>query len=419
MGVALAADSAVTIGAQKVYNTANKIFALSNFHPVAIMIYGNSNFMGVPWETIIKSFRSEIEDERLNTLVEYCEKFLEFVKEDERLVIDAAEDERVREVFNSFLLEVLSKISDLIANESDSPEPGESEVVKIIDMNMTLILEALESEEYLKNYDETFKNDFEERHKSNILEVLNENIYVELPEQTVEIIVKIALNLFSRSVFYESSGVVITGYGEKELFPSLYEFEIAGSYCGRFMYSEKLPIIIASTQDEKNNTTTASIRPFAQKEMVYSFMEGIDPFLSKVLFDSLEDIFIQLPDMLQVAMKKQFSEDEQEQIRKTGFNVIDEFENVLRKVINNRYVEPVMDIVEVLPKEELAAMADALVNLTSFKRKITKDTESVGGPTDVAVISKGDGLIWIKRKHYFKPELNHHFFKNMGRGIQW
>jgi hypothetical protein len=40
------------------------------------------------------------------------------------------------------------------------------------------------------------------------------------------------------------------------------------------------------------------------------------------------------------------------------------------------------------------------------------DAETVGGPIDVAVLSKGDGFIWIKRKHYFKPELNPHFLTN-------
>lgn len=35
--------------------------------------------------------------------------------------------------------------------------------------------------------------------------------------------------------------------------------------------------------------------------------------------------------------------------------------------------------------------------------------ESVGGPVDVALISKGDGFVWIERKHYFKPELNPRF----------
>lgn len=39
---------------------------------------------------------------------------------------------------------------------------------------------------------------------------------------------------------------------------------------------------------------------------------------------------------------------------------------------------------------------------------------------DVAVISKGDGFIWIDRKQYFRPELNDHFFQNYygNRGSQ-
>jgi hypothetical protein len=40
--------------------------------------------------------------------------------------------------------------------------------------------------------------------------------------------------------------------------------------------------------------------------------------------------------------------------------------------------------------------------------------ETVGGPIDVAVISKGDGFVWIKRKHYFERDLNPHFFRNHG-----
>ena len=57
-------------------------------------------------------------------------------------------------------------------------------------------------------------------------------------------------------------------------------------------------------------------------------------------------------------------------------------------------------------------MSEALVNLTSFKRHVTKQAETVGGPIDVAVISRGDGLIWIKRKHYFSRDLNQHFLSN-------
>ena len=37
---------------------------------------------------------------------------------------------------------------------------------------------------------------------------------------------------------------------------------------------------------------------------------------------------------------------------------------------------------------------------------VTTSAESVSGPIDVAVISKGDGFVWIKRKQYFDPQLN-------------
>ena len=82
---------------------------------------------------------------------------------------------------------------------------------------------------------------------------------------------------------------------------------------------------------------------------------------------------------------------------------------------NERHAQPVVTAVAHLPKEELAAMAEALVSLTSFKRRVSHDPETVGGPIDVAVISKGDGFIWINRKHYFDPKLNHHFFANYYR----
>ena len=65
--------------------------------------------------------------------------------------------------------------------------------------------------------------------------------------------------------------------------------------------------------------------------------------------------------------------------------------------------------------DEMAELAETLVELQSLKEKVTKPTESVGGPIDVAVISKADGFIWIKRKHYFDPALNPRFLARQSR----
>jgi len=65
-----------------------------------------------------------------------------------------------------------------------------------------------------------------------------------------------------------------------------------------------------------------------------------------------------------------------------------------------------------LDKEDMANLAESLISLTSLIRRMSPGEETVGGPVDVAVISKGDGFIWMKRKHYFDKEKNHHFFDN-------
>ena len=71
-------------------------------------------------------------------------------------------------------------------------------------------------------------------------------------------------------------------------------------------------------------------------------------------------------------------------------------------------VDPIINSVKLIPLSEMASLAENLVNITSLRRTYAIDgnQQTVGGPTDVAVLSKGDGFVWIKRKHYFSRELN-------------
>lgn len=88
---------------------------------------------------------------------------------------------------------------------------------------------------------------------------------------------------------------------------------------------------------------------------------------------------------------------------------VDEFKSNLNKLTDN-FINPVLNSIGALPKDELANMAESLIHITSLKRKIASDLETVGGDIDVSIISKGDGFIWKRRKHYFDAELNPQFF---------
>ncbi len=95
--------------------------------------------------------------------------------------------------------------------------------------------------------------------------------------------------------------------------------------------------------------------------------------------------------------------------------ILDDFKDKMEKYRKDNHINPIIKTVSFLPKTELALMAETFVNITSFKRKMSMDAETVGGPIDVAVISKGDGFVWIKRKHYFNAELNPYFFSKYYR----
>ena len=59
-----------------------------------------------------------------------------------------------------------------------------------------------------------------------------------------------------------------------------------------------------------------------------------------------------------------------------------------------------------LSKNEMADLAESLIKFTSLRRRVSDDYETVKEPVDVAIISKHDGFVWVRRKLYFNSEFN-------------
>ncbi len=77
--VAIAADSAATSSNGKIFNKANKVFALSKMHPIGLIIHNSDSFMNTPWEVIIKMYRNKLGDTCFDTLEEYKKDFIAYL----------------------------------------------------------------------------------------------------------------------------------------------------------------------------------------------------------------------------------------------------------------------------------------------------------------------------------------------------
>jgi hypothetical protein len=89
--------------------------------------------------------------------------------------------------------------------------------------------------------------------------------------------------------------------------------------------------------------------------------------------------------------------------------LVQEFNDKLFGHQTEMHYNPLSKAIGNLPVDEIASLAETLIMLESLKEKVTDPSRSVGGEIDVALITKAEGLVWIKRKHYFPAELNLRF----------
>lgn len=421
MGAALAADSAVTVdvgNTSKVRNSALKVFHLSKYHPVGVMVYENASLLGVPWETIIKLFREKLGDTSLDTLEEYGNALVEFIEERKPSLFPM-------EVQKKYFLEALeaeytkidqaarSDLEDRVYyNRTESVldlDEVEFECANVAIQNHVAFWENQADAEYFRNFDSP-------AWISNLSGQVNDLVLRKFEAWHTEAdlvgpLQDLADLLIRKDYFPPEvlSGLVVVGFGDKEHFPVLQHIEIGGVYDNTLKIRPR-------TCERIDQSNLSIVRAFAHTNMVNSFLSGIPTNVAEDLQHARR--MIERMPLIAIDSIRALEDDERQEIRhrveaasnKQAKRFINE---VLDK--SDRRYDGIHQTIGSLSTSELAQVASTLVNLSSFEQRLSFERETVGGPVDVAVISKGDGFIWIDRKHYFQRELNEHFFGNYFR----
>lgn len=399
--VAIAADSAVTMGnTHKVVNSANKIFTLSKYHPVTVMTYSSAAFMGTPWDIIIKEYRKQLHDTSFLTVKEYLYDFIAFLHNRNFFC-----DERTQKLFMNSMLDFFYGLcrgeierNSGIAIKDQSKEDIENKLAECLKNNKPTE-KCQEFESY--SYEDFKKYAYDEvkNYVSNLgiadfnVDLLCESFFCYLTAK------------FSKP-FY--TGLVFVGYGESEIYPALYPVDIVLGMDGLLKYSEGENCIISE------HGSGAAIVPFAQTDVTQTIIRGINPSFQDIIYNVIDKSIKSYSG----AITNILDGDPATSAVSTAVkgldidSIIKDITTQINREMFSRYSKPLIDTVVLLDKEDMANMAESFISLTSLVRRMQPGEETVGGPVDVAVISKGDGFVWINRKHYFKPELNASFFSN-------
>ena len=391
-GIALAADSAGTYTGNKMfYNSMNKVFSLSRKYVYGAITYGATTIYNVSIDQVLKEFRTYLDSrEHISDFFEILPLFEAFINQNSSYYkFDLAEANHCNGLIKDLVVDWGNKIKT-VATEVDA----ENKISEILNQLETVMRGSLKIDNYdVSAYIKTTYNDYFNMLIGMIVPELNN-----FPTQK-ECFWDYICNYFNLSLTNETNnymGLFFAGYGHCDAFPKFTHIELYRVVGGKIKYR------LVENYEESNNH--AQIVPLAQPDVILTFCKGISNRFINYIPQKVESIINSKID----ALPDTFTIDQKNALKTSLSSSKAEIASAINTTIQNDNVKPILDSVQLIPLPEMGFLAESLVNITSLKRTFAIDgnLQTVGGPTDVAVMSKGDGFVWIKRKHYFDKQMN-------------
>ena len=417
MGIALAADSVVSINAngvqKKRHDSVVKLFMLSERNPVGIMVYNNASLLGVPWETIIKLFRRKLENDSFETLEEYGQKLIDFLKNHQNLFPLDVQQKYFQREFKSECYRIQQEAEMYYRL---LPLEQEIEFENMGKVRSAIVAEVIsdrlvrwEQQDDAEGFNKKLVKEFLGSMSGEVSKIVGKVLSDWLVDSSgVMQLNDIARHLiFKQDLDMEShTGLVIGGFGEQEHFPVVQHSVVYGMYGGILKYEE--PRV-----QKISEANPSYIESFAETKAVNEFLFGVSKKVVNEV-DRAVEIIRTAPGRALQQVTGMHRGKKAELIKETEITSEKDAKEIEEKIelLMKRRFGGILDVVDILPLKELAKVASTLVRLSSFDKQLSLEAETVGEPIDVAVISKGDGFIWIDRKHYFQAGLNHRYFRD-------
>ena len=404
LSIVLAADSATTVSywngmerEERYFKGANKIFQLSDFHPVGVMIYDAADIMGVPWEVVIKGFRVSISDKSFNDVEGYANEFVHYVDENYSFIpVDVR-----NKLFSEYIRQSIIHLISVPEGASRDDRIAKASALHDLAKSARYDGKSPFSELEVKKISEKYKTSIIE--KFLYISKLIDFTYLGEADEYVDLITFCALNKISQTG--PQTGLVFAGFGDHSVFPELVHLAECQFWDERFV-----PGRVSKTGPDYE--TPAIVQGFAQTAMSDTFSLGFSADIWSIFGDAVAEEASKLVARIEDALGCRLDEG-----KKADF-LVSSHESIRHKVMAHaleKHAMPLQRVIGVLPVDEMGELAETLINLQSLKEKVTKRSETVGGPVDVAAITKGEGLVWLKRKHYFDPSINSRYFDRRNR----
>jgi hypothetical protein len=402
-GIALAADSAATLGNREViFNTHQKIIPIGRF-PVAFLKAKPSLFMDVLCETLINkysSFMYSIPHEKEHVLGYFID-FMNYLENNLSYYSGEVEKRALSKFIYSYLDYIYSEYENQINEDKD-----ENIALSNLAKRLKKFFESLakeKSELRFKNqiiwgsvkqkYPQIIENTFNQYLKNE--RNLNHEGY-DFDQKQTKILDILDMILFKYGdIFFTDlnkyikfSEFILAGYGSKSPYPELVHVKLFLAFDGKTLYVIESEFFIP-TNDRKY------VQVMDEVSAIQAFYKGIEVSFENKIKDSISN-------RINHFLFKHFEKDKLLQSKNLVQILINDLNSTIAKdfeFLKYQNSEPLFSSIQYAPLTNLMEMAEELVSIAALRSKYLADETSngrVGKPIDVAFISKLNGFQWNK-----------------------
>jgi hypothetical protein len=401
--VALAADSAVTLidgGTVVVRNDQKKLFNLMDGRPIGVMFFGVADLMGHPWDVLIEQYQKKVKPPQYASVREYGQSFLGLMDK----LPDFFPKDKQRDEYRRLLASVFRYVFHLAQYLRDTqPEFAEVPDAAVLEGAIARVWHDYQFREdgtpradlacFPQNFAATIQRDY-----GALADDLIKYGFDAFPigAEAKKRLKDIAVFAVVKDLFLEDvTGLVFAGYGAEDRYPVVVTCFVSALVGGILKRTE-------ASVDAIGTEVRSKIRVFADSEVTNAFIRGIDLNLERRIYGTVQMLLHGLVDQVigafgdtDAAKRESIRQQFQGQLVPQYFAAL---RGMMGEYQQNTFINPVLRVLEIAAKAELAETAKELVSLNVFKKRIMAQKQTVGGAIDVAVISRENGFQWWTRQ---------------------
>jgi hypothetical protein len=399
--VAIAADSAVTLidgGTVVVRNDQRKLYNLLAGRPVGVMFFGVADIMGHPWDRLIEHYEKKVKPKEFAHLGDYAVSFTGMLDN----LSEFFPADRQKDDYKRLLASVYRYIFHLAQYLRETGDAAISD---------TAVLEEAIARiwhDYQFNDNGTpradlacFPQGFGAKVAREYADVIGELVSYgfspfALSQDATQKLKDIGVFCVVKDLFLEDvTGLVFAGFGSEDRYPVVVTYLLSAIVGGIVKRAQ-------ASVDEIDTEVRSKIRMFADSEVTHAFIRGIDYGLERRVYGAMRTMLHGIADQV-VGAFPQVDAGQREDVRRhIQGEVVPQYLDAFRGMIGDyqqqAYINPVLRVLEIAARNELAETAKELVSLNVFKKRIMAQKQTVGGVIDVAVISREGGFQWFTKQ---------------------